>query len=104
MTAKTDENDSSSHRILKLCRSQSTKEEFDTFQTQIMERHAIAEEKIAQIESHIADFRQKSEANVHGVISDTEAMKASYTSVEQRIKEVKLEATGAKNMTTINSS
>ena len=32
--------------------------------------------------------------NVTGVMNDTEAIKASYTSVEQEIKNVKIEATG----------
>ena len=81
----------------------------------MMERSAIAEEKIAAIESHISEFRRANEVksctypqhhevmvpaintfqeNVSGVMNDTEAIKASYTSVEQEIKNVKIEATG----------
>ena len=80
--------------IVFLFRSDTAREEFAVFHKEMLERHLAAEQKISAIEGHIVELGKSNEANVTGLAGDTEAIKASYTSVEQEIKNVKIEATG----------
>jgi len=67
---------------------------FEKFQSETTQLQATSKQQLDEVEHQVKSFQSNSEGSVLEVMEDAENLKGSYSNLDQRVKDIKVEAQG----------
>jgi len=67
---------------------------FEKFQSETTQLQATSKQQLDEVENQVKSFQSNSEGSVLEVMEDAENLKGSYSNLDQRVKDIKVEAQG----------